>query len=66
MFPPGRVLFVRPLKTLVKSERRGEEKKMKQAWDVVWVTSQELLAEGILVSKKVSLGIMAKLPPPAT
>ena len=53
MFPPGRVLFVRPLKTLVRAERRGEERRMKHSWDVVWITSQELLAEGILVSKKV-------------
>lgn len=53
MFPPGRVLFVRPVKMLVKAERQGQEKRLKQAWDAVWISSQVLVAEGILVSRKV-------------
>lgn len=53
MYPPGRTLFVRPLKSLERAERHGEEARLKQSWDVVWISSQDLIREGILVSKKV-------------
>lgn len=57
MFPPGRVLFLRPIKMLDK-EKIGEGKKdnppLRQAWDAIWLSSEELVAEGILMSKKVS------------
>lgn len=54
MFPPGRVIFVRPLKTLV--GRRGGErgpKRLVKGWDSVWISPEELIAEGILISGKV-------------
>ena len=51
MYPPGRIIFVRPLKTLV--GRRGHGRRLEKGWDTVWVTPQELIAEGILISGKV-------------
>jgi hypothetical protein len=50
MYPPGRVMFIRPLKTLV--GRRGPGRRSERGWDTVWVTPQELIAEGILISGK--------------
>ena len=50
MYPPGRVIFVWPLKTLV--GRRGPRRCTEKGWDTVWVTPQELIAEGILISGK--------------
>ena len=56
MFPPGRVMFMRPLKTLKKRRRNAHvvEERLEKSWDAIWVTPQELIAEGILVSKQVS------------
>lgn len=51
MFPPGRVIFVRPLKVL-KEGRRGAGRKLEKRWDCVWVTPEQLMSEGILISKK--------------
>ena len=59
MYPPGRIIFVRPLKTLV--GRRGHGRRLEKGWDTVWVTPQELIAEGILISGKVGLCIRASL-----
>ena len=56
MYPPGRIMFMRPLKT-IKIRRRSDEKvekRLEKSWDAIWVTPQELIAEGILVSKQVS------------
>ncbi|BDA43045.1 probable Sn1-specific diacylglycerol lipase alpha [Coccomyxa sp. Obi] len=50
MFPPGRVIFVRPLKTLVGRRHRAGPKRFQKGWDAVWITPQELIAEGILIS----------------
>lgn len=44
------MLFVRPVKKL-----KGKGRESKVAWDAVWITPQELVAEGILVSRKASL-----------
>lgn len=53
MFPPGRVIFVRPLKTLVGRRHRAGPKRFEKGWDAVWITPQELIAEGILISGRV-------------
>lgn len=53
MFPPGRVIFVRPLKTLVGRRHHGAPKRFEKGWDAVWITPQELIAEGILISGRV-------------
>ena len=50
-------MFMRPLKT-IKTRRRSDEKvekRLEKSWDAIWVTPQELIAEGILVSKQVCL-----------
>ena len=47
MFPPGNIIFVRPLK-----QYDGEGKKLDMAWDTVWVTPEEMIGEGILISPK--------------
>lgn len=49
MFPPGRVIFVRPIKQV---DEHGRKKGRRQ-WDTVWVQPTELIAEGILVSPRV-------------
>lgn len=54
MFPPGRVLFLRPIKILTRQEKKNEQG-VTQQWDAIWITPQELIQEGILVSKKVVL-----------
>ena len=56
MYPPGRVMFLRPIKLQEEAneEEEGGGKRLKQAWDAVWITPQELMMEGILVSKKVA------------
>ena len=48
MFPPGRIIFVRPLK-----QYDEEGKKVATDWDSVWITPEEIIGEGILVSPKV-------------
>lgn len=53
MYPPGRIIFVRPLKTLVGRRNRGVPRRLIKGWDTVWVTPKELIAEGILISGKV-------------
>jgi len=51
MFPPGRLLFLRPLKSRgVRRKASGKRVSLK-SWDAVWITAQELIGEGILVSK---------------
>lgn len=49
MYPPGRVVFMRPLKV---PKRRGPTRKIETRWDAVWVTPEQLMSEGILISKK--------------
>ena len=49
MFPPGRVVFVRPIKQV---NPRGRKRERKQ-WDTVWVQPTEIIAEGILISPRV-------------
>ncbi len=53
MYPPGRVLFIRPLKHLVGKRHRAGPRRLEKGWDAVWVTPKELIAEGILISGKV-------------
>ena len=48
MFPPGRIIFVRPLK-----QYDDAGKKVDTAWDSVWITPEEIIGEGILISPKV-------------
>lgn len=43
MFPPGRVLFLRPMKV-----RRGLS--LMRTWDAVYVAPEDLISEGILVA----------------
>lgn len=45
-------MFLRPIKMPDNNEK--SEKGIKQRWDCIWVTPQELIQEGILVSKKVA------------
>ena len=60
MYPPGRVIFIRPLKQLVGRRHRAGPRRLEKGWDAVWVTPKELIAEGILISGKVR-----SLPPHA-
>ena len=53
MFPAGKLIFLRPIKMKAEKHPTGKEPKIKQAWDAIWSTPEELIAEGILVSKKV-------------
>lgn len=53
MYPPGRIIFVRPLKTLVGRRHRGGPRRLQKGWDCVWITPKELIAEGILISGRV-------------
>ena len=53
MYPPGRVIFIRPLKQLVGRRHRAGPRRLEKGWDAVWVTPKELIAEGILISGKV-------------
>ena len=53
MYPPGRVIFMRPFKVL-KRDREGADSYRKK-WDAVWVSPREVIGEGILVSKRVGL-----------
>lgn len=52
MFPPGRIMFLRPIKVFDRQRGRNE-RQIKSQWDCIWVTPQELIQEGILISKKV-------------
>ena len=40
MFPPGKVIFLRPIKI-----------KFSREWDAVWIAPEDLIGEGILVSR---------------
>ena len=53
MYPPGRVIFIRPLKHLVGRRHKPSTRHLEKGWDAVWVTPKELIAEGILISGKV-------------
>ena len=64
MFPPGRVIFVRPLKVL--SGKHGPGRKLEKRWDCVWVTPEQLMSEGILISKKARPRRKPAPPPPAS
>lgn len=55
MYPPGRIIFIRPLKQLVGRRQRAGPRRLEKGWDAVWVTPKELIAEGILISGKVML-----------
>lgn len=50
MFAPGRIIFLRPLKSTASSERRSGKRIAVKSFDAVWITAQELAGEGILVS----------------
>lgn len=50
MFPPGRIVFIRPIKQV---DEHGK-KKGHRGWDTVWVQPMEIIGEGILVSPRVS------------
>lgn len=54
MYPPGKIIFMRPVKTTKGKLRLGHvhREKLKE-WDAVWVTAYELIGEGILLSKAV-------------
>lgn len=54
MYPPGRIIFLRPIKVRKKRKHGGEGKLVKR-WDAVWVSPREVVGEGILVSKRVRL-----------
>lgn len=58
MYPPGRIIFLRPIK--VAKRKHGEDgketsRKIVKRWDAVWVSPREVVGEGILVSKRVSI-----------
>ncbi|BDA42994.1 probable nuclear valosin-containing protein-like at C-terminar half [Coccomyxa sp. Obi] len=50
MLPPGRMVFLRRLKRLEKSKRRSEDREV--TWDAVYISPEEILREGLLVSGK--------------
>lgn len=50
MFPPGRIVFVRPIKQLDEHGRKAGPKQ----WDTVWIEPTEIIGEGILISPRVS------------
>lgn len=54
MYPPGKVIFMRPLKVLKRGREGGDSYRKK--WDAVWVSPREVIGEGILVSKRVNGG----------
>lgn len=57
MYPPGPIMFVRPLKHLVRADNGRKSRsgfRIKRTFDAVWITPQELVSEGILVSSMVS------------
>ena len=59
MYPPGRIIFLRPIKVVKRKrdEQSGEiSKKLVKRWDAVWVSPREVVGEGILVSKRVRPG----------
>ena len=47
MFPPGRIVFIRPIKQVDEKGHQNEKH-----WDTVWVQPTEIIAEGILISPK--------------
>ena len=47
MFAPGRIIFLRPLKSTSSLKRTGQKLNVK-SFDAVWITAQELAGEGIL------------------
>lgn len=49
MFAPGRIIFLRPLKSTSARKKTGAKLTVK-SFDAVWITAQELAGEGILVS----------------
>lgn len=57
MYPPGRIIFLRPIK--IAKRKKGEDgeaiRKIIKRWDAVWVSPREVVGEGILVSKRVGL-----------
>jgi hypothetical protein len=63
MYPPGPIMFVRPLKKVGRGAKRvgwrrhPQPEELQRTWDCVWVTPQELISEGILVSNKVCANI---------
>ncbi|CAL8465267.1 g4802 [Coccomyxa elongata] len=44
--PPGRLMFLRPMKTA------AQEKASRRTYDPVWITAEDLVEEGILVSPR--------------
>ena len=57
MYPPGRVMFLRPLKVA----RKGGLRRVTKLWDAVWVAPSEVVDEGILVSGRVRNGFSSKV-----
>ncbi len=57
MYPPGKIIFMRPLKT-VKGKRTVTHlhAPKQKCWDAVWISAYELIGEGILLSKAVRAG----------
>ena len=56
MYPPGKVIFMRPFKVLKRGREGGDSDSYRKKWDAVWVSPREVIGEGILVSKRVSFG----------
>ncbi len=54
MYPPGRIIFLRPIKVRKRRKSGEEGHKIEKRWDAVWVSPREVVGEGILVSKRVS------------
>ena len=47
---------MRPFKVLKRGREGGDSDSYRKKWDAVWVSPREVIGEGILVSKRVSLG----------
>jgi len=53
MFPPGKLMFLRPFKGTGGMKKKGGNKdggKSTTTWDAVWISGEQLMGEGILLS----------------
>lgn len=50
MFPPGKLMFLRPFKGTGGKKKGGNKNGGTTTWDAVWITGEQLMGEGILLS----------------
>jgi len=47
LYPPGRLVFLRP-----HHQHKSNNKSSKRVWDAVWIAPEDIIAEGVLVSRR--------------